>query len=85
MECTILSENYEGEGDDAKAVVAFVAKMNERKTKAETSFMETSTFERCGPDVQNNAWLYKEGVVSDPPGREEAQAALDEAKENLKK
>ena len=30
-----------------------------------TAFQETSTFEKVG-----GAWLYKEGVIGDPPGRE---------------
>lgn len=70
-ECTIINEGYEGEGENATATVQFVAKMRERNTKVETAFMETSTFERCGPDIQKSAWLYKEGVIADPPQQEE--------------
>jgi len=70
-QCTILKETYEGDGPDSRAEVQFIAKMRDRNTMVETAFMETSKFERCGNEMQNNAWLYKEGVIADPPGREE--------------
>lgn len=52
---------------DKTATVTFVANMVQRDSKEKTAFMEKSTFEKIG-----GAWLYKEGEIGDPPGRETA-------------
>jgi UPF0225 domain len=65
--CEILSETYEREGDHDFATVAFVANMIQSDSREQTGFMETSLFERAGKHIQNGAWLYKDGVISDPP------------------
>lgn len=59
--CQILEETLM---DDKTATVAFVANMVQRDSRERTAFKETSTFEKSG-----GAWLYKEGEISDPPGR----------------
>mmetsp|Transcript_9917 Transcript_9917/g.14613 ORF Transcript_9917/g.14613 Transcript_9917/m.14613 type:complete len:219 (-) Transcript_9917:202-858(-) len=59
--CQILEEILV---DDKTATVAFVANMVQRDSRERTSFKETSTFEKIG-----GVWLYKEGIISDPPGR----------------
>jgi len=61
--CEIASEEIM---DDQKtALVTFVAHMIQRDSKEKTAFQETSTFEKIG-----GAWLYKEGKIEEPPGRE---------------
>lgn len=65
--CEILSEEYEGVGDKEVATVKFVANMVQSDSRERTSFMEASTFERAGTQIRNGAWLYKHGVISDPP------------------
>jgi SEC-C motif-containing protein len=66
--CAIVEEKVMD--DDKTATVCFVANMVQRDSRERTSFQETSTFERVA-----GAWLYKEGVIADPPERE---AASDE-------
>jgi SEC-C motif-containing protein len=63
--CAIVEEKVMD--DDKTATVCFVANMVQRDSRERTSFQETSTFERVA-----GAWLYKEGVIADPPGREAA-------------
>jgi len=69
--CEILHETFQGEGSNETAQVVFVANMVQRESKETTAFQETSTFERAGKHVRNGAWLYKEGVIADPPDRNE--------------
>lgn len=76
--CEILSETYEGEGDKESATVAFIANMIQADSKERTAFMETSLFERAGKHIRNGAWLYKSGVISDPPSRNEQDGAIPE-------
>ncbi|KAL7530217.1 hypothetical protein ACHAWF_003290 [Thalassiosira exigua] len=71
--CEIVDETYEGEGDDERAKVKFVAKMTQVDSREKTSFMETSTFERAGKHIANGAWLYKEGVIETAPGMPEPE------------
>jgi uncharacterized protein YchJ len=76
--CEILSETYEGQADKESATVAFVANMIQADSRERTAFMETSLFERAGKHIRNGAWLYKSGVISDPPSRNEQDRAIPE-------
>lgn len=81
--CEILSEEYEGVGDKEVATVKFVANMVQSDSRERTSFMEASTFERAGTQIRNGAWLYKHGVISDPPDRVEPvkqEVVIEESK-----
>jgi uncharacterized protein YchJ len=69
--CEILNESYEGEGDAEVATVQFVANMIQVDSKERTAFMETSTFERGGDHIRDGAWLYRDGEIASPPGRNE--------------
>lgn len=60
--CQIVEETIV---DDTTATVCFVANMVQRDSRERTAFQETSTFERVG-----GAWLYRDGVIAEPPGRE---------------
>lgn len=51
---------------DKTATVTFVAHMIQRDSREKTAFQETSTFEKIG-----GVWMYLEGKIEDPPGREE--------------
>ena len=67
--CEILDERYEKE----KATVQFVANMIQVDSRERTAFMETSTFERGGEHIRGGAWLYRDGEIDLPPGREEKE------------
>ena len=58
--------------DEKTATVSFVANMIQRDSREKTAFMEKSTFEKIG-----GAWLYKEGEIGDPPGREKKEDVGD--------
>ena len=62
--------------DKKTATVSFVANMMQRDSREKTAFMEKSTFEKVG-----GAWLYKEGEIGDPPGREKSTDESDESDE----
>lgn len=40
--------------------------------------METSTFERGGEHIRGGAWLYRDGEIQEPPGRDDESAASEE-------
>ena len=62
--------------DDTTATVCFVAEMMQRDSRERTAFQETSTFERIG-----GIWLYKSGVIAEPPGRESEQDTTESSSE----
>lgn len=64
--CQIVEETIV---DETTATVCFVANMVQRDSRERTAFQETSTFERVG-----GAWLYRNGVIAEPPGREPSTA-----------
>lgn len=66
-ECKVLSEEFEGEGDNQISKVQFVATMTQVDSREKTAFMETSTFERAGKHIREGAWLYRDGVVMSLP------------------
>lgn len=68
--CRILTENYEGEGDNEVAYVQFVATMIQVDSRERTAFMETSKFERAGKLIRGGAWLYRSGEIETAPGYE---------------
>jgi SEC-C motif domain protein len=57
--CEILSENESAD----TATVRFLAHMTQRDNRERTAFIEASTFKR---HPISGAWLYLDGVVSDP-------------------
>ena len=64
--------------DDKTATVTFVANMIQRDSREKTAFMEKSTFEKIG-----GAWLYKEGEIGDPPGREKKEDEDENAEDKV--
>lgn len=74
--CEIVDMSEVGT-QDTTATVTFVANMIQRDSREKTAFQETSTFEKIG-----DVWMYLEGKIEDPPGREEAAvAAADQTDE----
>lgn len=71
--CEIVSESFEGEGENQVGKVTFVATMIQADSREKTSFMETSTFERAGKHIRQGAWLYRDGKVEAVPGSENEQ------------
>ncbi|CAB9526976.1 UPF0225 protein [Seminavis robusta] len=63
--CEILDFDPVDDANTKTATVKFVANMIQRDSREKTAFQETSTFEKVGP-----VWLYREGKIEDPPGRE---------------
>ena len=64
--------------DDKTATVTFVANMIQRDSRERTAFMEKSKFEKIG-----GAWLYKEGEIGDPPGREKKEDDEENVEEEV--
>ena len=63
-------EYYHDNDKKETATVTFVAHMIQRDSRERTAFQETSTFEKLG-----GAWLYKQGKIEEPPGRESPSLA----------
>ena len=59
---------------DKIATVTFVAHMIQRDSRERTAFQETSTFEKIG-----GVWMYLEGKIEDPPGREDLTDVVAES------
>ena len=74
--CEILNESYDD--DERVATVQFVANMIQVDSRERTAFMETSTFERGGEHIRGGAWLYLNGEIESPPGREEVKSVSEE-------
>jgi uncharacterized protein YchJ len=79
-----LNESYQGEGDAEVATVQFVANMIQVDSKERTAFMETSSFERGGEHIRGGAWLYRDGEIAAPAGREEDSDEEEVASESSK-
>ena len=71
-QCEIVDMSEVGP-KDTTATVTFVANMIQRDSREKTAFQETSTFEKIG-----GVWMYLEGKIEDPPGREEATVDMEE-------
>jgi SEC-C motif domain protein len=69
--CEILDSVVVRTNQTAK--VTFVATMIQRDSRERTAFQEVSTFSRISGE---GPWLYLDGVISDPPGRYEAESLL---------
>jgi len=70
--CEILKESYDDKAE--VATVQFVANMIQVDSRERTAFMETSTFERGGEHIRGGAWLYRDGEIENPPGREDDES-----------
>jgi len=81
--CLIIDEEHEGDGEKQIARVKFIATMIQIDSREQTSFMETSTFERAGKHIREGAWLYKSGEV-EPVEIVEKEISADLIEEALK-
>ena len=81
-ECKILSEEFEGGGDDQIAKVKFVATMTQVDSREKTAFMETSTFQRGGKHIRQGAWLYRDGEVEPVPTDEDEEESENNCDSN---
>lgn len=78
-ECKILSEEFEGEGEEQIAKVKFIATLTQVDSREKTAFMETSTFQRAGRHIRQGAWLYRDGEVEPVPTDDEESEDTDDS------